>query len=96
MQKAARSASFAATLSELEFELRHLFMQDGGLTEEERRVLERMTELYAEGEALDVIRIGAMGVLEQGEPSGRFPRRLNEVIRDLTALKEKIEAGATA
>lgn len=95
MQRAARSASFAAELSDLQRQVSRLLGQDGNLTPEEQRIVDRMRELYAEAEYLDVIRIGAIGVLEQGQPSQRFPRRVKEVIRDLSMFLDDGGAGVS-
>lgn len=96
MQHTAKSASFALALAELRDQMRRVFEQDGSLSQEEEQLLNAMTDLYAETEALDVIRIGAMSVLERGEPSARFPRRVKELIRDLEGLIPEGDASVSA
>ena len=93
LRDTARPASFAVMFSELQREVGHALARNGNLTAEDHLILDKMRELYAEVEYLDVIRIGAEGVLRQGRPAARFPRKVREVVRDLEMLIQDGEAG---
>lgn len=73
--------------SEIQQEVSEALARNGNLTAEDQKILDKMRELYVEVEYLDLIRIGVMGVLEQGEVSARFDRRVKELCRDLNIIR---------